>query len=398
MIRLYKIVLLIAWFCMLNESKAQLPTEKAIGYGLRMGLNYSLSGLSYSNYSGSTGLTGGLFISKPILDHFALLVEPGYTGISFREQSSDKRYNAHYLEAGITLVIYPSALSREFAFQLGYRPSLLAAYNSEIIEYGNYVPKTFDNNKNKTGRTDGVLHGSISIAMSDFVNLELGCNYSLTNQTSATDVKGRPSTIEVGLRLNAVSLKEKMTKKEKSLRDVIAGYSKGSLFVMLATPNSKEIKKLEEQGKTEEIKLINIEILARNQKIMRDFRENYSISKVYFFMDTSAYKLISGSYSGIFVEVNLKADENIRPDTNNFFVAAFTEDISTYTNKMHFGLFLYDEKMNLLGKPFSHPGNLVAPVLDGDPINYLRKRSNYLGVPYGRVIGKFNTRLLKYLN
>ena len=391
-------VLLMACFYMLNESRSQVPSEKSIGYGLRVGLNYSLSGLSYTNYSGSTGLTGGLFISKPVFDHFALLVEPGYTGISFREQSSDKRYNAHYLEAGFTLVFYPSALSREFAFQLGYRPSLLAAYNSEFIEYGNYVPKTFENNKNKIGGLDGVLHGSISIAMSDFVNLELGCNYSLSNKTTATEVKGRPSTIETGLRLNAVSLKEKMTKKEKSLRDVIAGYSKGSLFVMLATPNNKELKKLEEQGKIEEMKLINTEILARNQKIMRDFKENYSISKVYFFMDTSAYKLISGSYRGIFVDVNLKADENIQPDTNNYFVAAFTEDISTYTNKMHFGLFLYDEKMNPLGKPFSHPGNLVAPVLDGDPINYLRKRANSLGVPYGRVIGKFNTRLFKYLN
>ncbi len=309
-----------AWFCMPNESKGQLPSEKAIGYGLRIGLNYSLSGLSYTNYSGSTGLIGGLFISKPVLDHFALLVEPGYTGISFREQSSDKRYNAHYLEAGISIVIYPSALSREFAFQLGYRPSLLAAYNSEIIEFGNYVPKTSENNKNKIGRLDGVLHGSISIAMSDFVNLELGCNYSLSNNTTATEVKGRQSSIEIGLRLNAVSLKEKMTKKEKSLRDVIAGYSKGSLFVMLATPNSKELKKLGDQGKIEEIKLINTEILVRNQKIMRDFKDNYSISKVYFFMDTSAYKLISGSYRGIFVDVNLKADENIQPDTINYLV------------------------------------------------------------------------------
>ncbi len=389
-------------FCISAKIRAQqnniMDQAKAIGYGLRVGINYSLSGLEYNNYSGAAGLNGGLFITKPIHDYFTLMLEPGYSGISFREQSTDKRYNANYLEAGFTLVIYPSLISREFSFHLGYKPSMLIAYNTEIIEFGNYVTKSFDNNKNKVGMFDGAVYGGISVAMSDFVNLELGYNYSLTNRSTATDAKGRPTTIELGLRLNAVSLKEKMTKKEKSLRDIIAGYSRGALFVMLATPNSKELKKLEEQGKTEEVNLINTEILSRNQKIMRDFRENYTISKVYFFMDTSAYKLISGSYKGIFVDVNLKADETIQPDTNNYFVAAFSEDISTYTNKIHYGLFVFDEKMNPLSKPFNHPGNLVSAVLDGDPINYLRKKANYLGVPYGRVIAKFNTRLLKYLN
>ncbi len=394
-----KLFFFLSLFCFLgsNAQTADKTTEQ-LGYGLKLGINYSLIGASFNNYSGSAMFNGAMFINKKMSDHFTFMFEPGYSGVSFREQSSDKRYNMHNIDAGLTAVFYPSLLSREFSFHFGLRPSYLVTYSSEIIEGGSYITKTFDNNKNRKGNIDVGAFAGISIAMSEFVNLELVYNYSATDRNNATDIKGRPSTIEVGLRLNAVSLKEKMTRKEKSLRDIITGYSRGSLLVMLATPNTGEIEKLKSQGKEQEITLINNEIIARNQKIMRDFRENYTISKVYFFMDTSAYKILSRSFEGVFVNINMQADPVLKPDSSNYFVAAFNEDISTYTNKMHYGLFLFDEKLNPLDKPFNHPGNLVSPVLDGDPLNYLKKRPNYIGVPYYRIIGKFNSRLLKYLD
>lgn len=369
-----------------------------IGYGLRASVNYSLIGASFNNYSGSAMYSGAIFINKKMSDRFTLMAEPGYSAVSFREQASDKRYNMHHLDAGLTAIYYPSLLSREFSFHFGLRPSYLFHYSTEIIESGSYTTKNADNNKNRKGNIDIGAFAGISIAMSEFVNLELTYIYSATDRNNAVDVKGRPSTFEIGLRLNAVSLKEKMTRKEKTMREIISGYSRGSLFVMLATPNAKEIERLKAQGKDQEIAMINNEIIARNQKIMRDFRENYTISKVYFFMDTSAYKMISKNLDGIFVNVNMQSDPVIKPDTSSYMIAAFNEDISTYTNKMHYGLFLFDEQMNPMDKPFNHPGNLVSPVLDGDPLNYLKKRPNYVGVPYYRIIGKFNSRLLKYLD
>lgn len=379
--------------------KAQLDEEQENSYGIKLALNYSTIGGKTPEYRGLTGLTGNIFLSKKLNDYFTLMFEPGYSSVSFREQSSDKRYNTHHLEAGLNFLLYPSLLSREFSFILGIRPAYLLAYNTQAIKDGSYQRLNASNNLNSTGALDfGAVFG-ISIAMSEFVNLELAYNYSTTNRTTATDVQGRASTVEIGLRVNAVSLKETFTRKERTLRDVVKDYSKGGLLVMLATPNQKEIDRLKMQANgAEEIKLIHDEIIARNRKIMREFRENYTVSKVYFFMDTSAYKIISGNLNNVFVDINMNVDTAQNPVLGNYFIASFSEDISNYTRKLHYGLFVFDEKMNPLNKPFNHPSNLVAAVLDGDPINYLRKRPNYIGAPYARVISKFNTRLVKYLN
>ena len=114
-------------------------------------------------------------------------------------------------------------------------------------------------------------------------------------------------------------------------------------------------------------------------------------------MDTSAYKVISKNFNNVFVNSELIVDPYIKPDSSNFFVASFCDDISAYTAKHQYGLFVYDDQINQLPKPFNVPANLIGANLEGDPINFFRKRRyNYSIMPFEKIIVKLNNRLLHY--
>ena len=108
-----------------------------------------------------------------------------------------------------------------------------------------------------------------------------------------------------------------------------------------------------------DVELLQNEIKIRNTKVIKEFSRNFSFAPVYFFMDTNIYKVIAGNLNGIFINGNLESDPAIVVNTDNYFIASFCEDISEYTKRKHFGLFVYDKQMiqmdNRLTIPISWP-------------------------------------------
>jgi hypothetical protein len=97
----------------------------------------------------------------------------------------------------------------------------------------------------------------------------------------------------------------------------------------------------------------------------------------------------------------MQSDTSIEVNTDNFFIASFCEDVSDYTKRKHFGLFVYDKQMVQMEKPFNAPNQLANPVFDYVVVksseNKTRKPS-YTTVPFDRLVSKFNTRLFRYIN
>jgi hypothetical protein len=373
-----------------------------LGYGLKLGGNYTTIGSKYADYGGVVSGSIGMFFGKPINNRLSWFIEPAFSSANFREQETDNRFNASFLDASGFVYLYPSAHNTDFAFIGGLRPSYMLAYSSEVFTGGKYLRRDLDKNKNSSGQIDlGAMVG-VSVALSPVINFELLYNYSVTNKNTTSEVKGRPSTVEFNLRLNALELKKSLDGNSRSSRELVEYYSKGVLLVMLSTPQPSDVKRLRKEGKTEEINILENELMERNMKVVNTFSNGFKFCPVYYFMDTSVYTLVSGSTKGIFVNKNLQADTAIKlPDSTHFFVAGFCEDVSDYTKRKHFGLFVYDEKMNQLDKPFNHPNQLASPVFE---YVVVRANENKLGrpsyntVPFEKLLGKLNTRLFRYLN
>lgn len=396
----HKLTILFVLFAQTLFAQIQKNEAEPLGYGLKLGVNFPTIGAVHEEYSGLAGVTMGLFFTKPINNHFSWFVEPGFSAVGFRNTADETRYNNYYFDASAFMYFYPSAYNTDFAFIGGFRPSFLMTHNSQEFELGNYNTKTLSINKNENGRLDGSVMLGVGVALSPVVNLELIYNQSLTNQNSPDKILGRPSTVELNIRLNAVALKRSLDGRSKSVTDMVNEYHKGVMLVMLVTPNQKEIDRLKRDGRDAEAELIVSEIRLRNEKVVKEFSKNFSFAPVFYFMDTSIYKVISGNLNGIFVNGNLNNDTAIKVNTDNFFIASFCEDISDYTKRKHFGLFVYDRQMIQLEKPFNHPNQLASPVFDYVVVNKEENKSrkpSYLTVPFGKLISKFNTRVFRYL-
>lgn len=390
-------------------------------YGLNLGVNYSLIGAENNNYSGEGNPTLGMFlqlrpengfgighptqnktytiISDDVAKRLTFIIQPAFTVNSFRELATDRKYNNYYVEIGGFIYVQPFTYVNEFNIFTGIRPSYLTAYNTELFENGFYNNKPYDGNQNRVGRADFVVPVGMSMALSEAVSLEVAYLHSFTDHNTTQTIKGRPSSVELTLRLNALGLVNQFSHKEETLRDKINKLSKGSLLVMLPTPNPAEIEKLKADRKVAEVEAVQTEIRDRNKRVMQEFKAYFDFCPVYFFMDTSAYKIISRNFNGVFVNNDLVADPYIKPDSSNFFVASFCNDISAYTTKHQYGLFVYDDKINQLPKPFNVPANLVGSYLEGDVTNYFKKRHyNYSQMSFEKVITRFNNRLLRYKN
>jgi len=371
-----------------------------LGYGMKFGVNYPTIGASNDTYSGLAGVTLGMFFSKPFANHFAWYIEPSFSSVGFRNASIETRFRNYYLEAGAFCYYYPSQYNTDFAFIGGFRPSYLLSHKSQVFELGTFNDKSLDLNKNKNGQIDVTAMMGVSVSMSPILNLELVYNLGLTNQNTSDEVKGRPSTIELNLRLNAVALKRSLDGQNQSVEEMVRNYHKGVLLVMLITPNEKEIKRLTAANRMADVELLQNEIKIRNTKVIKEFGRNFSFAPVYYFMDTNVYRVISGNLEGVFVNANLEIDPAIKVNTDNYFIASFCEDISEYTKRKHFGLFVYDKQMNQLDKPFNHPNQLASPVFDYVVVNNQEnktRRPSYITVPFDRLVSKLNTRLFRYI-
>lgn len=376
-------------------------------------------GTQYSKYSGSSGYTLGVFmtlhsndgfslghpsrnrsfeiVSDEVLERFTLHLAPAFTNVGFHEIENENRYNNYYIDLNALVYFQPIRFSQELQLFVGAKPSYLVDHQSEILENGNYLRTNYALNHNRNGRIDMGLSAGISIGLSEAISLEVAYVHSFSDANTGTIVNGRSSTLEFSLKLNAQGLKNQLSRRESALKERLAGYNKGSLLVMLTSPRAKEVERLrKEGGKFMAENWVN-DMEKRNLRIMKDFKVNYDFSKLYFFMDTNAYKVINKQTKGVFLNSELQPDTSISLDTGAFFVAGILEDISTYTRRHQFGLFVYDNQINQLGKPFNVPGNLLGSGIAGDPANYFRiKRVTHSNMTFEKVIFKFNSRLHQF--
>jgi opacity protein-like surface antigen len=363
-------------------------------YGIKGTLNYTTIGSQYSKYTGSGQYGLGVFGTYRLTPAINLAFEPMITINSFRETQSDNRYRYDYFDANLNgyFNLFGNDALRLF---LGVRPGFLLSYRSEVFKDGAYEKAENQQNKNKKGQIDVGVNAGLSLRVSPVINFEVGYMWSPGNETNFSQVKGRPSAIEVSLKINAVDLKNMIDRKEETTVQKIRHYHTGALLVMLPTLSEKELFKYKSESDKEFV--IN-ELRMRNMRVIIEFQKHYTFTPVYFFMDTSVNKVISGNINGIFVNANMQPDTSIMPATpENYFVASFCSDLSNYNQKVSYGLFVYDNKMTQLDKPFNIPGQLFGLFTEGDPANYFRyRKQNYVNMPFDRMIKKFNARMIRY--
>jgi len=373
-----------------------------LNYGLFASTNYSMLGSKYGNYTGVGLGNFGLFLTKMITpyhtnsfyDMFDYSLETGISMISTREQNEDTRYSSYNLDATALLLFSPDRNSTDLKIICGLRPSYLLFNSTEVFENGNFVSNNnFSKNKSKNGDIDlGVVLG-VNLSAGEIVNVEFKYVFGLTDQTTNSYVKGRPSLMEFTLKLSAIKLRDKVYKTETDLKKRLEKMSRGTLLVMLQTPTKKDLTSL----KPEQASEIRREIEFTNSVIIDKFKSDYSFSKVAFFMDSNSYKVMHTIFDSVLFDENKNIISSDQIDTANYFIASICEDVSNITKKIDYGLFAYNKKMVQLDKPFNVAANNLGIFAGGDPINYLRKkRVVFAPEHYSRIIKRFSDRLTKF--
>ncbi len=368
--------------------------QSSFEYGVRATLNMSTIGTQYGKYNGSGFYSLGAFGSKKVNHLITFAFEPTYSITGFKEKQNDNRYTLQHLDFNINT--YFSMFGDDaLRFFLGIRPGYLLGLRSETIKEGSYVKADAINNTNKSGQLDLGINAGLSVQLSQVVNFELGYTYGATNNNDNTQIDGRTSTLEMTLKLNAVDLRRLLDNKEVTLKEQIQQYQKGVLFVMLPTLSEKDLAKYKIDG--DKNYAVN-ELRVRNLKVISEFKRHYSFTPIYFFADSNVNQIVMGSWGNIFLNSNLELDSSIiAPQTTNFLVASFCNDLFAYSDRISYGLFVYDNKMNQLGKPYTIPGQMFGLFTDGDPQNYFKtRRINYTTMPFDRMIRKFNSRMIRY--
>lgn len=430
----YKIILLVSITLVVRSGFAQsIPKYE---FGLKATLNYSTIGSRYSQYSGAGQYGLGLFATRKLSPRLIASVEPAISANSFRQTQIDQRYRYTYADAGLNL-FYDLFNNEAIFIYGGLRPAYLLSYRSEVMQAGAYVK---DNNailKNKEGQVDVGINAGVSLRLSKVISLDMGYMWSATNATNMAQADGRPSLFEVSLKLNAVDLKNVVEQRDEMTTEQIKTYKRGAVLVMLQTYNEKDMASignltdyLSKPGQdlaNAKIKALDLkqllvnDLVVLNKHIMNEFKQSFSFSPVYFFMDTSVNKVLLGETNGIFVNENLETDPNIMlKEPGNFFVAAFATDLSASTQKINYGMYLYDQKMQQLPKPFNMNSQVMSVYFDLKPtaaladmmkvakslvsVNVPVTETNILntrklifeGMPFRKNIKKLNDRLERY--
>jgi hypothetical protein len=380
----------------LNMASAQIIQQnpKKIDFGIKGSLNFSRLKPRYDKYLGQTKGSLGAFINYHIDRYTAISFEPTYTSCSFKEKQADNRYSFGYLDFNLN-TYFNAFRSDDISLYFGLRPALLLSPKSEVLVDGDYIKSDVPGFKSKEGQWDFGINLGMAVRLTKVVTFEAGYCWSATNKTTNDRVQGRPSLVELTLKINAVDLKNVLDNQEIGTKEKIQSYRKGALLVMLPTLTEKELARFASYGDKE---FARNEIKIRNLKVIREFRKHYTFTPVYFFMDSDVDKVLANSTTGIFVNDNLENDTSIQlANPSNFFVASFCNDLSSYTQRISYGLFIYDNKMVQLEKPFNVPSQMFGLYTSGDPVNYFKtKRQSYINMPFDRMIKKFSARMTRF--
>lgn len=377
-----------------------------LNFGLSLDINFNLLGAGYGNYAGRVMPRMGVFFTKPVNKYYVnsfislwdFFVEPvALNIISSREKNLDNQYGGYYYDPTFALHLIPERGSSDLRIIFGVKPSVLLYSYTEVLQNGEYSlsPSQVEANRNRAGDIDfsGLL--GISFKFSSIGYFDMKYIHSFTNNTTSQYVKGRPNLMEFGIRLSAVEIGKTLFDIDAEIQKELIKLSKGTLLVMLPTPNPNEIKALTDLKKYEEIKHLQFQQDATNKMVVEKFSKDYAFSNVLFFYDTSATKIVNKNFNNVFVdEGGLLVPAPNTFDSSNFFIASFCDDVSTFTNKFTYGLHVYDSKMQALPKPFSSSQNDMGLFPDGDIIAYMRKKRALFNInEYEKIIKRFNNRL-----
>lgn len=372
-------------------------------YGMVLNGNFTTVHIPHDNLIGRGLGSFGVFYQRPItpyhtnryLNRLDYTIEPAVSWLSFRDNTQDKKYQSNFIDLSAYLNYVPDRMSDDLRLFVGLRPSYLTFTSSSILEYGGYRQLSNDSqNTNSIGAIDlcGIL--GLSVSMGNVASLDLKYIHSFTNKSTANTFHGRPSCIEVGLRLSAIRMRNKIVVDEMQLVNELNKRAQGTLLVMLEAPDEKLINELLVEKRVEDANYVRNLQDQTNKNIMKEFRLNFDFCKVLFFMNTNAHQVNSGKFAGVFVDEQLQA---IEPnfDTTNYFIASFVEDVSEYTHKADYGLYFYNTQFIQLGKPYNMGSNGLGIFIGGDPMNYFRriKTSGYFSDEFAKVIRKVNGRL-----
>lgn len=346
----------------------------------------------------------GIFYQRPISPYHTnryfngldYTVEAGFSSIGARDENTDKRFRSNYADLSLFLNYIPDRMSDDLRVYIGVRPSYLLYTETQILQEGSYRILNGDTyNQNKQGDIDLGAFAGVNISLGNVASLELRYVYSLSNQISSLRYKGRPSTLEIALKLSGIKIRDKIAENEQNLVKELTKLSKGTLLVMLETPNDKLIAELNAKGLIEEANQVYKMQEQTNKIIIQEFRNNFNFCKLAFFMNSDAQKVSKGDFTDVFVDDYLNKISGNAPDSGNYFIASFIEDISDITKKLNYGLFVYDKTFIQLGKPYNVNQNGMSIFVGGDPMNYFRrvKANTYTPDEFRKIIRRFNSRL-----
>ena len=346
----------------------------------------------------------GVFYQRPItpynvnrfLNSLDYTVEAGFNSIGARDENQDRRYKTNYADLNLYLNFIPDRMSDDLRLYLGIRPSYVLYTETQAMQDGNY--KILNNdayNLNKAGDLDFGAFAGVNVSLGAVASIELRYVYSFSNQINTVKYLGRPSTIEVALKLSGIRIRDKIVTTEQSLVKELTQLSKGTMLVMLETPDEKLIADLKLKGLVSEADQVYNMQEQTNKTIIQEFRNNFNFCKLQFFINTDAQKVAKGDFENVFVDDKLNIISGLTLDSGNYFIASFIEDISEITNKPNYGLFVYDKSFVQMGKPYNVNQNSMGIFVGGDPMNYFRrvKSNTYTPDEFRKIIKRFNDRL-----
>lgn len=376
----------------------------APNFGMVVGGNFTTINVTHENYGGRGMGSLAAYFQNPIspyhsnryLNRLDYTLEAGITWLGIRDVMSDKRFQGNYIDFSAYLNYVPDQMSDDLRLFIGFRPSYLTFTQSSILNYGAYQDILQDTqNLNLIGRLDYSAILGVSVNMGEVASFELRYAHSFTNQTNARVFNGRPSAVEVALRLSAVRIKDKLIKDERNLVSEMNRRASGTLLIMLEEPDEKLISQLVAEKKVEDAEFVRNLQRQTNENIIQAFRSHFDFCKVEFFMNSNANAVARGKFENVFVYDNLTPKPYVDFDTTNYFIGAFVEDVSDYTHKPDYGFYLYDKNFVQLGKPYNTNANTMGLFVGGDPLNYFRrvKTSGYFPDDFNKVIKKVNGKL-----
>jgi hypothetical protein len=373
-------------------------------FGMILNGNFTTIHSQHENFVGRGLGSIAAYFQSPItpyhtnryLNRLDYTAELGASWLGFRDFNTDKRFQSNFVDLSLFINYVADRMSDDLRFFVGVRPSYLTFTKTSVLDFGVFKDLSSDSqNLNKTGDLDysGII--GVTVNLGDVASLELKYVHSFTNKSTPKVFEGRPSAIEIGVRLSALRIRDKIVHDEGLVVKDLNKRAQGTLLFMLEEPDEKLINALVLEKRVEDANFVRKLQTQTNLNIIKEIRENFDFCKVEFFMNNKAHQVSKGDFEGVFVNDQLGFKEGVTFDTSNYFIGSFVEDVSEYTRKPDYGLYLYDKNFIQLGKPYNSQINNLGIYVGGDPLNYFRrvKTSGYFPEDFRKVIKKVNGKL-----